>query len=287
MQAYLDCVVCLVRQCLDASRMLTDKIEIQEKILRQVLLEISSMSFEQSPPYMALKVHRLIREIAGDGDPYKEAKELFNRVALELYPELKEKIKGSPDPLETAVRLAIAGNIIDFAVSGNLDRNEVEKTIINSLQQPLAINKLPQLREAAREATSILYLGDNAGEVVFDRLLIEELQPAAKITFAVKGHPVINDATMEDAVATGLTQVVKVVSNGSDAPGTILELCSPEFQRWFKNTDLIIAKGQANYETLSEAAEKVYFLLMAKCPVIARDIGCKVGDMVVLHKNRG
>jgi len=252
---------------------------VHERILREVLVELSSMSFDKPPPFMALKIHRLVRERCGDRDPYKAIKDCFNHFALDMLPHLKDIVKKSKDSFATAVRLAIAGNIIDFGVSGDLDKKKVKKAVQDSLDGPFAINHIDLLREAAAGAKSILYLGDNAGEIVFDKLLIEEL-PREKVTFVVKGEPVINDATVEDARDTGMDDIVEVISNGSDAPGTILELCSTEFQKRFREADLIIAKGQGNYETLSTEMNNIFFLLMVKCPVIAKDIGCKVGDMI-------
>ena len=143
---------------------------------------------------------------------------------------------------------------------------------------------LERLRRRVQETKSILYLADNAGEIVFDRLLIEQL-PRDRVTVAVKGGPVINDATREDAEAAGLIDLVEVIDNGSDAPGTILEQCSPSFQRRFAEADLVIAKGQGNYETLNDVPREVFFLLKVKCPVIARDIACDLGHIAV-HCNQ-
>jgi uncharacterized protein with ATP-grasp and redox domains len=139
--------------------------------------------------------------------------------------------------------------------------------------------QLIPFRQAVNDAREILYIADNAGEIVFDRLLIERL-PIEKVTVAVKGSPVINDVTMEDALVAGLPRIVEVIDNGSDAPGTILESCSGYFQERFEKADLVIAKGQGNYETLSDIDKNIFFILKAKCPVIARDIGCEVGQMI-------
>ncbi len=281
MRTYLECLPCFLRQSLEAARMVTDDESVHEEVLRKVLVELVDMPFDQSPPHMALKIHRLVREIGDDVDPYKGLKDKYNKFAMEMYPELQEKVRQSEDPFGTAVRLAIAGNIIDFGVISELGHKKVLDTIDKALEAPLAINYMEDLREGLAGARDILYLGDNTGEIVFDKLLLKEL-PRAKVTFAVRGKPILNDATMEDADLVGITSYVKTIDNGSDAPGTILELCSPEFREAFRKADLIIAKGQGNYETLSQVKANIYFLLMAKCPVIAQDIGCRVGDMLVL-----
>ena len=147
-------------------------------------------------------------------------------------------------------------------------------------RKELETKTVDELHKQIREAKDILYLGDNAGEIVFDRLFIEQL-PYQKLTYVVRGEPIINDVTIEDAREVDMCDLVEVIDNGSDAPGTILDNCSHEFQKRFAYSDLIIAKGQGNYETLSDVDQRIFFLLQVKCPVIARDIGCEVGSFVV------
>lgn len=284
MRTYFDCIPCFVRQVLDSVRMTTDDEQIQEKVLREALYLGSKMDLSQSPPAMAQKIHRFIREITGVKDPYLEVKNRFNKLALQMYPELKQQVETSADPLETAVRLAIAGNIIDFGVNSVVEQSQVEKTIAESLTEPLDMEAMEEFRDATSQAEDILYLGDNTGEIVFDRLLIEQL-PYEKITFAVKGGPILNDATIEDAQIVGLTDIVNVIDNGSDAPGTILESCSEAFRRRFDKSDLIIAKGQGNYETLSNIDKNIFFMLQPKCVVLARHLGCEIGSLVLAGTN--
>ena len=280
MQIYLDCIPCFIRQALDSARLATDDEQIHEQVLREVLRLAADLDMSQSPPAIGQQIHRLIRKLVGGNDPYRQIKKRFNDLALKLYPELKERVRTSEDSLETAVRLAIAGNIIDFGVKTSLAESDVEKTIEQSLSGHLDDNKIQEFKNAVTEAEKILYLMDNAGEIVFDRLLIEQL-PAERVTVVVKAVPVINDAMMEDAEFAGLTKIVEVIDNGSDAPGTILETCSENFRNRFEDADLIIAKGQGNYETLSDVDKNIFFILKAKCPVIARDLGCEVGEMIL------
>lgn len=284
MQTYLDCVPCFVRQVLDSVKMTTDDEQIHEKVLREALRLASKMDLHQSPPAMAQKIHRFIRELTGVQDPYLQVKNRFNKLALKMYPKLREQVQASTDPFETAVRLAIAGNIIDLGVKSGLTESQVVRTITRSLTESLDMEALEEFRNATTQAKDILYLGDNAGEIVFDRLLIEQL-PCKNITFVVKAGPIINDATMQDAEMTGLTDTVSVIDNGSDAPGTILESCSQEFRRRFNEADLVIAKGQGNYETLSDADTNMFFVLKAKCPVIAQHLGCEIGCLVLTKNN--
>jgi len=280
MKTYLDCIPCFVRQGLEVARFVSDDERVHEKVLRGVLEAALSLDFRQPPPAMGQQIHRLVRELTGQADPYREVKDRFNAFGLQLYPRLKEQIKHSDNPLETSIRLAIAGNIIDFGPYGRIDSAQVEESISHSLSARLPSDSVEDFRQAVGQAKKILYLADNAGEIVFDRLLIEQLG-YPKITVVVKGSPVINDATLEDAEAAELTELVEVIDNGSDAPGTILETCSERFQDRFSSADLIIAKGQGNYETLSNFPGNIFFLLKAKCPVIANHLGVEVGSLVL------
>jgi len=283
MRTYLECVACFVRQALDASSMVTDDVDVHERVLRETLRLAADMPFDRSPPWMGAQIHQALRKATGNDDPYRQAKQQVNAMALTLYPELKASIDSTPDPFTAAVRLAIAGNIIDLGCKSQLSDEEVHHAIDNALHDPIDQSAIEDLRQAVNTAKEILYLADNAGEIVLDRLLIEQL-PTDRVALAVRGQPIINDATRADAEAAGLTELVEVFDNGSDAPGTILEACSKTFRDRFDRADLVIAKGQGNYETLSSVDHNIYFLLKAKCVVIARDIGCPVGQMVVLHR---
>ena len=279
MRTYLDCIPCFVRQALDAVRFVTDDEAIQAEVLRKVLRAASEMDMRMAPPAMGQQIHRLIRRLTGQDDPYRDVKDRFNRFAMGLYPEMKARVEAAADPLAAAVRVAIAGNVIDFGVRSDLTEAAVRETIDRAMGEPIC-GSVDDLRGAAAEARDILFLADNAGEIVFDRVLIETL-PTEKVTVVVKGRPVINDATIDDARAAGLIGRVAVIDNGSDAPGTLLDTCSDALRKRFDDADLVIAKGQGNYETLSDSEREILFLLMAKCPVIARDLGCEQGTLIL------
>jgi len=276
-RTYLDCYACFLRQALSAARMVTDDEAAQQSVVTETLALLHAVPAGTTPPEIAFAVHRLVRERLGDGDPYATVKAESTRAALALYPQLKALVAGSADPLDAAVRVAIAGNIIDFGVSDDVP--DLWATVERVMATSLAIDDLAELRSALAVADHVLYLGDNAGETVFDRVLIEALEPP--VLYAVKGGPVLNDATLHDALAAGLETCATIVESGSRAPGTILGFCSAEFRDTFDSAPLIIAKGQANYETLSEAGPRVFCLLQAKCPVIADDMPAPVGGAVV------
>jgi len=275
-RTYLDCYPCFLRQALDAARWAGADDARQRAALDRVLEALRQIKPAATPPEIGDRVHRIVRQVAGNGDPYREAKAASTRQALALYPRLRELVREADDPLGVAVRLSIAGNIMDAARSQECD---LWGTVERVLAQPFAVDDGTAFREALARADKVLYLADNAGETVFDRVLIEAFD--VPVVYAVKGGPTLNDATREDALAAGVDRVAEIVSTGSDAPGTLLDRCSREFRRLYEEAGLIIAKGQANYETLSEEGPRVFFLLQTKCPVIARDVGVPVGSIVL------
>lgn len=280
MRVYLDCFPCFLRQTLAAARFVTDDEAIHAQVVHQVLELLRCTDARQTPPAIGQQIHRLIRQVTGNPDPYRKKKQSSNQLALRLYPQLKDKIRGSATPLETAVRLAIAGNVMDFGICHSLDAVALPEAIESALAVEWNTDHFGEFTQAVNDARAILFIGDNAGEIVFDRLLIEEL-PHGKVTYVVKGAPVINDATREDAAIAGMIDLVEVIDNGSDAPGTILEICSGDFRERFEQSDLVIAKGQANYESLSGIEKDIFFILKAKCPVLAADLGCEIGQMIL------
>jgi damage-control phosphatase, subfamily I len=291
MRTYLDCIPCFYRQALDSARIAGADEIIQKKIIDELSLLIPNFTLEATPPEMGRVVYSLVGKISGIKDPFKKIKENSNKFALKLYPKLKQEINNSEDKLLAAVKLSIIGNIIDYGVKNSL--NVVEE-IDHLFQGNFMINnenssttfKYNQFKESLNKANTIIYLADNAGEVVFDRLLIEELVEGLgkQVIYVVRGKPIINDALIEDAIFCGINKVAKITSSGSDSPGTILKYCSPEFMELYQNAELIISKGQGNYESLSEEDKSIFFLFKAKCPVIAEDVGCKVGDMVLVGR---
>lgn len=277
----LDCIPCFANQALDAARAVSSEPALHEQTLRDVLQMVASADFTQPPPALAKRIHQRLRELTGNPDPYRAAKVRANCMALELLPELSARIKADPDPFELAVRFAAAGNIIDLAVKTGRDEPDIKAAIESAATEPFA-GDLDCFHSAVAAADRVLYLADNAGEIVFDRLLIEQL-PVKRVTVAVRGAPVINDATRADALAAGLDQIAEIIDNGSDAPGTVLEDCSSEFRAVFENADLIISKGQGNFETLDSSDRNIFFLLKIKCPVVAARTGIEVGTMALLH----
>lgn len=279
MKIYLDCIPCFFDQAIRAVRLAKVEEEKGKEVLERLCKEVPNFFSKSSPPEIGRIVYKIVREVTGKEDPLKELKEKSNQIALSFYPELKKEVNLAEDKLLTAIKLAIAGNIIDFAKESY--SNFGKKDIENVLKKDFAIFDYQKFKEVLKNAKQILYLADNAGETVFDRILIEELIKLDKeVIYVVKDKPVINDALKEDAEFCGIDKIAKVISNGSDIPGTILKYCSPEFLEFFKKADLIISKGQGNFESLSDEKGPIFFLFRVKCPVVANHTKCKVGDLI-------
>ena len=285
MKTALECIPCCVRQAAEAVEMSAIDSRRKEQLLKRLLHEIADADWDVMPVSIAQRVQRLVRKETGQLDPYRPLKDQMNRTALDLLPALADLAHRHPHPREAVARLAIAGNLLDAGSKTRLAPEDLAERLNAIWDMPL-VGSVTELFRAADSAHRLLYLADNAGEIVFDRLLIEAL-PAQKVTVAVRGVPVMNDATLEDAETAGIPRIAGVIANGSDAPGTLVEECSQEFRDVFHRADLIIAKGQGNYETLSETNKRVFFLLTVKCPMIGADIGAPVGALVVRDNKEG
>ena len=280
MRTYLDCIPCFFNQALRAGRIATGDETKLKMLLDEIGTMLSDIPLESTPPETGMLIYEKVREITGVLDPYKELKRENTEKALALYDSLKHKVEKSNDRLLTAIRIAIAGNVIDFGVNRKFDiENELDKM----LNKDFAIFDYDKFKHYLDKTNEILYIGDNAGESVFDRILIEETKKPA--IYVVRAMPVINDVTYEDAVQAGIDKVASILSSGTSAPGTVLETCNAEFKEIYKKSEFVISKGQGNYEGLSDESHPIFFLLKAKCRVIADDIGVNEGDIVLKGMN--
>lgn len=258
---------------------------LQKTAMKDFLSYLSNLDFSLSPPVMSKYYHKGIRELLHNEDPYYEKKRFYNRKILSEYDNFLSLIRKTDNPVRASFMLTLAGNIIDFGPNQDYD---IEETLYNSLNQPLVIDRYDNLINDISGASLILYVLDNAGEIVFDKLFIERLVELnmvdrEKIVAVTRGTPVINDATMEDAKEVGLTELVKVIDTGDCAPGIILDDTSEEFRTYFNSADLIISKGQGNYETLQRINGKnIYFLFIVKCPFIADILKVSRGSFICM-----
>lgn len=276
-----DCGPCLLRQAREAAACATADPRLREAAVRAAQAVLESGNERLPPPALAQRLHRAIRRVTGNGDPYAEVKQRLNQWAVELERVWQPRFAARFPAFEAAVRLAIAGNLLDVGAKTQLGETAVTRALEAALTEPLA-GSVTALAEAVRRSRRILFLADNAGEIVFDRWLLAQL-PLGGFTVAVRGGPVLNDATLADARWAGLPDFCEVISNGSDAPGTLLEDCSGAFREQFEAADLVLAKGQGNFETLLGCPKSIFFLFKVKCEVAARTVGLPLGSLV-LHR---
>jgi uncharacterized protein with ATP-grasp and redox domains len=283
MEIHPECIVCLFKLGLRAARAATNDEKLQREVLARLAAEIPAVPAGSISPEIGQRVQRIVREVTGETDPFLREKRRSNEFALAHLPELRRRVESADDALLEAIRLAVAGNVIDLAVGSGYD---LEGAIAESLEVPFAIFDYEPFTLALERARRLLYLADNAGEIVFDRLLVEELVRRGKaVTCAVRGGPAINDATAEDARRAGLHEIAEVIDTGTDLPSVLLAAVDDRFRERYLGADLVISKGQGNYEGLSEEPGPLACLLKAKCAPVARDLGVERGALVLRFRD--
>jgi hypothetical protein len=279
MKLHLECIPCFIRQTLDSAKILELDDEIARTLLLRTLGLLSRLDWDLPAPVIGREIHRAIRELSGDPDPYLRRKISDTETALQLLPRVEQAVAESEYPFLTAVLYSIAGNAIDLAAKTGVEAS-AGAAFRSALDKPVDEAAVRRLERAVGEAGSVLFLADNAGEIVFDRPLLDRIG-RDKVIVGVRGAPVINDATFDDARRSGITERFRVISNGSDTPGTWLNDCSREFVDQFERAALVIAKGQANYESLSDHPGRVAFLFLTKCAAVSEHLGVPTGSYVI------
>ena len=275
MKTYLDCIPCFMQQALRAGRLVTSDEKKLKEILDKTGDMVKNVSMQATPAETGMMVYQIVREVTGINDPYKDIKQQHLKETKSIYPKLEQIVKNSDDRLLTAIKIAIAGNIIDLGVNRKFDIVSDVKSI---MEQDFAILDYDAFKKQLEKTKEILYIGDNVGESVFDKILIKELKKPVK--YAVRSIPIINDVTMEDAIASGLDEIAELIDSGCKSPGVILNQSTDEFLETFNSSGLVISKGQGNFEGLSDCNRQVFFLLKTKCPIISNHIGVEDGSII-------
>lgn len=279
MKVHTDCIPCFARQTVEALEVYAPEDAAQrEQLIRAALRIVAEADYSITPPEVAAAYFREFMRITGNADPFAAAKQRSNEEVMALLPTLRERIQASSNPLEMALRMAIAGNIIDFGTPHGKKDNALMEDIEHALAADMCMKTLSAFERAVEEARTILYLGDNCGEAVLDRLLLEVL-PHERVTYAVRGKPILNDMTRVEVPQVGIEKICRIVDNGADIPGTVLAACSAEFRAAFDRADLIVSKGQGNFETLHDAERDIFFLMKVKCAVVAEYTGQPLGSL--------
>jgi uncharacterized protein with ATP-grasp and redox domains len=287
MKVHYECAACFLRQTREALDLATNNEEIKMDVTEKVV-RIVSDNFRRGAVsnVIGTEVHRTIKEETGNNDPYSIEREISNDIAVNFLPQV-EKILGNDNNLKNYVKVAIAGNVLDFGALG-LER-DMDSLIINTMEKNPSLDHTKDLEDELKRSKTVLYLADNIGEIVFDKILIERIKEYhVDVTVALKEKPILNDACVDDALKIGLDDLAKLISTGTDSIGIIEADVSSNFMEIFHESDMIIAKGLGNYEGLGEMDLKekpVFCLLNAKCRPVARDIGVELGDNIVLKLN--
>ncbi|MBI9031494.1 DUF89 family protein [bacterium] len=267
-----------MKQALNAGRIATSDEDLIKEILNRVGEEIRDIPLDNTPPETGGLIYKIVSDVTGIQDPYQEIKEKNIAHALEVYPKYLEQVENINNPkdrIELALRIAAAGNVIDLGVEREFD---LKRDIDDAINCDFKIWDFNLFYDKLSSAQNLLYIGDNSGEAVFDMILIKQLK--TQVIFATRGIPVLNDVTLKEAKEIGLNKYAEIISSGVRAPGAIIKSTNEEFREVFNHADIVIAKGQGNYEALSNEDREIFFLLKAKCPVIAKDAGVEVEDFI-------
>lgn len=275
------CLPCLINQVVKVANI--TNCSNRDDLYHQVFEQLSKIDFNKSNPEIIGMIFELVKKHLNNEDPYQEIRQYYNNLFLQSYDDFDKKI----DSFKTAIKYAIIGNIIDFSPINNQEITKIDDWFDNIDNLSLTIDHVDKLINDIKKAKTILYLGDNCGEICLDKLLlkrIKQLNPSLKIYFGVRGKPVVNDSIESDAYEIGIDEYASIISNGDNSLGTILSRTSAQFNQIYQNCDFVIAKGQANFESLSEENKKIYFLLMVKCGVIAKYINVPEKSLVCYCK---
>lgn len=275
------CLPCLINQVIKVANI--TNCSNRDDLYHQVFEQLSKIDFNKSNPEIIGMIFELVKKHLNNEDPYQEIRQYYNNLFLQSYDDFDKKINS----FKTAIKYAIIGNIIDFSPINNQEITKIDDWFDNIDNLSLTIDHVDKLINDIKKAKTILYLGDNCGEICLDKLLlkrIKQLNPSLKIYFGVRGKPVVNDSIESDAYEVGIDEYASIISNGDNSLGTILSRTSAQFNQIYQNCDFVIAKGQANFESLSGENKKIYFLLMVKCDVIAKYINVPEKSLVCYCK---
>lgn len=283
MKTNFNCIPCILQQTIETIQIVSDDQEVRQKTINEVLGYLQGINYSDPPPLLGKHIYDIIYKITGNNDPYREIRQKINHLALSLYDDLRKIVYQNPEPILTAAKLAVAGNIIEFTDKD--DEVHLRRIVEHVHDLNFEINHIDKFIKDILKSKKVLYLADNAGEIVFDRLFIEMLQryyPERSLDFTVivRGAPIINDATVEDAKMVELDRIAKIIDNGDYAPAMVLSEISKQARAEYDHADIVISKGQGNYETLDTESRLIYYLLKVKCPVISNVINAQTGSLV-------
>ncbi len=273
----------MFKQALNTTREITDDPHIMLTVMQRLAQRVKDVDLDKTPSLNSQCVYEIVAEVTGVEDPFANQKQASNTLALKILPHVRERVMQSADPLAAAVHLAAVGNIIDAGI-GHAAEIDIEEDILQMLDTPFGIYDIEDFRAELGPGKQLLYLGDNAGEIVLDTVLVDIIsKTGTSVTYSVKSGPIINDATLEDAEMANMASHATVIETGSDDIGVNFDNASSTFLHCFENADIILAKGHGNFETCNERPENIYFLLKAKCEIVAAELAVTLGELVFKH----
>lgn len=285
-----DCFNCDKKQVEKLSQIL--KLSINQELELKVMVGdyLSKCDMTKTNPQVMGEIWSMLMKKLNMDNPYGEIKEYYNKLLMDMIPELRKMIKESSKPLDTALKLSITGNLIDFGAKHEFNGDILRDMLMKIDTTVLAIDDSLEMLEKIKNARTLLYLGDNCGEIVLDKLFIEEIKKANKdilVYYGVRGKSIVNDVTIEDAEKVSMKEIARVISNGDGSMGTVLNKTSPEFRQIFSKTDIVIAKGQGNYESLfGEERDNMFFMFMAKCQLMAEPLNIDTMRIVCIKNKK-
>lgn len=275
------CISCIINQSAKVANALGADTVLKQKLYSHVESMSKNFSYQQSPPEIAADVYENMASIANKTDLYDEVKKASTKKALSFIPFLEKKLKDSKNKLLTATKIAVAGNVIDLAAEVEFD---LEEELEKIFETAFAHNDFEKFSQKLELAKTVLVIGDNAGEHIFDYLFVKTLQevyPEIKFSYMVRGNPIINDVTMDEAKEAGFDRLCNLVDSGVNTPGFTYNRANKESQELFDRVDLVVSKGMGNYECLSPSHRKdIAFLLKVKCGVVASSLNKNIGDII-------
>ena len=280
-----DCLPCLYNQTLRLAKVAGCDEECSVEVLHEGAKFLAELPLDRTPPQAAAELYPMLSRIIGTDDPYQEQKLRSIQKAKELLPWVEQKLKESEDPLKAALRAAVAGNVIDFATQVSFDLEEEVRKIF---QVRFAIDEMECFIQRLQKVKELVVIGDNTGEHLFDKLMIQVFRrnfPDLHIYYFVRGRPIINDVTLEEAKMVGMDEVCEVVDSGVDTPGFLMERANKRARRIYQEADLILAKGMGNFECMESYEDaRLFFLFKVKCSVVAARTGCQIGDLLCANQ---
>lgn len=286
----LNCIKCNINQVIKITDLLEVDRNKKEKIMRDVLKYLHEVDYGKCNPEVMGGTWNIILRYIENDNPYREIKEYYNLETLKILDKIENLIESSNNKFNTALKVAVAGNLIDFAAKHKFDFNLLKEKIENINEISLAIDHSKELYDKLKTAKTLMYLGDNCGEICLDKLFIKYIKaefPDIKIYFAVRGKAIVNDVTLDDAKMVGMEEVAEIIENGDYSSGTVIERVSDEFKEKFYGVDVIIAKGQGNYESLREIdRDNLFHLFMAKCKSVANLLEVKNLSIVCVENKQ-